>query len=93
MVHFGMIGNDVVNIPGVNERLDASQHLIHECSLDRVHECYFLRQDQVGVIRCSPPGMVAVEVAQRPVDCPYPVNRVSDLYSVECMGHLSISEL
>ena len=68
VVHFGMVGNDHVDLRGVDDGGDAFHHLAEERSLDRVDERDLLIHDEEGVIGGTAAGGVAVELLELPVD-------------------------
>ena len=80
MVHFRMIGNDILDLRGINDRLDPGQHFIFEGRFDCVNEGNFLGHNQIGIIGAAARGRVTVKITNRPVNRPHPVNMIADLY-------------
>ena len=51
MVGLGMVGNDHVDLGGIDDRTDAREHFVGEALLDCIDESDLFIEDQVGVVR------------------------------------------
>ena len=67
VVGFGVVGNDVVDLSGVDDRADTGEHLIGKRSFHRVDEGDFLVDDEKGVIGRAPGSQITVEVPDVPI--------------------------
>ena len=74
-----VVGDDVLDLARVDDVGDALEQIARKRRLARVDERHVLVEDEVGVVRRSAVGRVAVEVALVPVDAAHPVHIGLDL--------------
>ena len=74
VVGFGVVGDNDIDLRGVDDGADAREHLFAEALLHRVDEGHFFVEDKVGVVGGAFFRFIAVEVAQVPVDRAHPID-------------------
>ena len=74
MVQLGMVADHVIHARKIDQRSNVPQQLVGKWSLDRVDQGGLLVAQQIGVVGGAALGVVAVEVADRPVDGADPVD-------------------
>ena len=81
MVQLGVVGNQVVDLRGVDNLRDLAEHLALEPRHDRIDQGDAVIDDQVGVVRSASMRVVrvAVEVAHFPIHGSNPVHVFRDL--------------
>ena len=80
VVGFGVVGDDDVDLRGVDYGGDAREHLRFEAALHRVDEGDFFVEDKIGVVGGAFLRFVAVEIPEIPVDGAHPVDAFGDLH-------------
>ena len=86
VIHLNMVGNDHIDLGGVDDLRDTLHKLIGKRRLARVDQGDLLVHDEVGVIGDAALGGVAVEQALVPIDAANPPNLRRDLNSVQHVG-------
>ena len=83
VVHLDVVGDDDLDLGGVNHLADALDELIGKRRLGCIDERDLLIHDEIGVVGDTPLGGVAVERALVPVDTTDPPDIRADLNCVE----------
>lgn len=74
VVRLHVAGNDVVDLRWIDDGRNTLQKLFPEGFLDGIDERDFFIQNQIGVVGRPTAGLISVEAAHGPVDCPHPIN-------------------
>ncbi len=74
MVQFGVIADDVVDARRFDQRGDVLQQLVGKGRFDGVDQRGLVVANEVGVVGRAPLGVVAVEIADRPIDGADPID-------------------
>ena len=83
VVHLHVVGNDHVDLGGIDHLRDALHELVGERGFARIDEGDLLIHDEVGVIGDTALGGIAVEQALVPVDAADPPNLRGNLNRVQ----------
>src|SRR3990172_3867080 len=80
MVIFDVVDHHVLDRRGVHKTADIVDGMLREIVLHRVHKRHVLIADEIVIIRRAVRRDIAVKIADRPVNGPYPVNARLDFY-------------
>ena len=85
VIHLNMVGDDHVDLGGIDHLGNALDELVRERCLARVDEGDLLIHDEISVIRDTAFGGIAVEQSLVPVDAANPPDLRGDL---DCIQHV-----
>ena len=80
MIHFHVVGDDIINLGRVHDLGHPGHHLGHEFLFDRVNERDVVVDNQIGVIRGAIFGEIAVKIPNGPINGAHPVNLGGQFY-------------
>ena len=68
VVHLRVVGDDVIDLPRIDDGGDAGHHLLPEGGLHRIDQRDLVREDQIGVVGAPAPRLITMKIPDIPVD-------------------------